>query len=246
MSRCWAAILRRDGEAVPRPPPLLDPARHAINEFVRRAAPRAPEGGRVLDAGAGEGIYRKLFEGRRYLALDRGVGDAGWDYAKLDLLGDLERVPFSGGAFDFVLCTETLEHVRRPGSVLAELRRVLRPGGTLALSVPFLHPVHQAPHDYYRYTPFGLRHLLAEAGFEVEELTSSGGYFSFLELQLQDFPAYLPLGLSARGGSWLSWPFRAALRLGVALFRPCLRLLRRLDHPDARPLQYFVLARPKA
>jgi SAM-dependent methyltransferase len=223
-----------------------DLTRHSINEFVRRAAPRAPAGGRVLDAGAGECIYRPLFEGRRYVAVDRGVGDEGWDYAKLDALADLERIPFGADSFDFILCTETLEHVARPGSVLAELRRVLKPGGTLALSVPFLHPVHQEPHDYYRYTPYGLRHLLGEAGFEVEELTAAGGYFTFLYDQLQGFPSHLPLGLSARPGSWLSWPFRAALRIAVALLRPCVNLLRRTDRAEVRPLQYFVIARRKA
>jgi len=123
-----------------------DPGRRSINDFVRRAAALAPAGARVLDAGAGECIYRPLFEGRRYVSTDRGVGDSGWDYTELDALADLERIPFRDRSFDVVLCTETLEHVARPGPVLTELGRVLRPGGTLALSVPFLHPVHQAPH----------------------------------------------------------------------------------------------------
>lgn len=224
-----------------------DPGRRSINDFVRRAAAQAPPGARVLDAGAGECIYRPLFDGRRYVSTDRGVGDAGWDYTKLDALADLERAPFEVGAFDFVLCTETLEHVARPGLVLAELRRVLKPGGTLALSVPFLHPVHQAPHDYFRYTPYGLRHLLAEAGFAQVEVTAAGGYFTYLADQLSDFGKHLPLGLSARPLSWLSWPFRLWLRVLVALLRPPLGILRRRDDPETRPLQYFVIAkRPDA
>jgi SAM-dependent methyltransferase len=220
-----------------------DPGRRSINDFVRRAAALVPPGAFVLDAGAGEGIYRPLFEGRRYVSTDRGVGDRGWDYTALDALSDLERVPFAAAAFDFVLCTETLEHVARPAAVLSELRRVLKPGGTLALSVPFLHPVHQAPHDYYRYTPYGLRHLLAEAGFEVVEVTASGGYFTYLGGQLADFGKHLPLGLSARPRSWLSWPFRLWLRVAVAIVRPAIGLLRGLDNPETRPLQYFVIAR---
>lgn len=223
--------------------PGRDPGRHAISVFVRRAAARAASGERVLDAGAGECIYRPLFEGRSYVAVDRGVGDAGWNYRGLDAVADLEQIPFGPGAFHFVLCTETLEHVPRPGVVLRELRRVLRPGGTLALSVPFLNPVHQEPHDYFRYTPYGLRRLLTDAGFEVEEISAAGGYFTFLHRELLDFPSYLPLGIRAHPLSWLSWPFRAALRIGVALFRIPVGLLRRLDAPHARPIQYFVLAR---
>ncbi|HLY73103.1 MAG TPA: class I SAM-dependent methyltransferase [Planctomycetota bacterium] len=220
-----------------------DPGRRSINEFVRRASALAPAGGRVLDAGAGECIYRPLFEGRRYVSTDRGVGDAGWDYAALDALADLERSPFREGIFDLVLCTETLEHVARPGRVLVELCRVLRPGGTLALSVPFLHPVHQAPHDFYRYTPFGLRHLLAEAGFDRVEVSASGGYFTYLRDQLSDFGAHLPLGVSLRPGSWLSWPLRLLARVAAAELRFLVGFLRRLDDPHSRPLQYFVIAR---
>lgn len=220
-----------------------DPGRRSINDFVRRAAARAPAGGRVLDAGAGECIYKPLFDGRRYVSTDRGVGDAGWDYTKLDALADLERLPFGPGAFDFVLCTETLEHVARPGRVLSELSRVLKPGGMLALSVPFLHPVHQAPHDYYRYTPFGLRHLLTEAGFDRVEVTSSGGYFTYLRDQLTDFGSHLPLGVTAKPSSWLSWPYRLLVRISAAELRALVGVLRRLDDPETRPLQYFVIAR---
>jgi SAM-dependent methyltransferase len=220
-----------------------DSSRSSVNEFVRRAAALAPAGGRVLDAGAGECIYRPLFEGRRYVSTDRGVGDAGWDYTQLDALADLERIPFRPGTFDFVLCTETLEHVARPGRVLSELARVLKPGGTLALSVPFLHPVHQAPHDYFRYTPYGLRHLMAEAGFDRVEVRASGGYFTYLRGQLGDFAAHLPLGVSARLRSWLSWPYRLTTRISAAVLRSLVGVLRRLDDPESRPLQYFVIAR---
>ena len=220
-----------------------DPGRHAVNAFVRDAAGKAPAGARVLDAGAGECVYRPLFEGRRYVAIDRGVGDGAWDYGKLDATADLERIPFAAGSFELVLCTETLEHVARPQRVLAELRRVLKPGGTLALSVPFLQPLHQAPHDYYRYTPYGLRHLLAEAGFEVERLSAAGGFFTYLHLQLGDLPSHLPLGLKASLRSWISWPFRAFVRCSAVLLRLWIGMLTRLDSAEVRPLHYLVLAR---
>jgi SAM-dependent methyltransferase len=219
-----------------------DPVRAAVEAFVRRSAPLAAPGACVLDAGAGECVYRPLFEGRRYLAFDRGVGDPGWNYGALNARADLERLPLQDGSIDFVLCTETLEHVARPDRVLAEFGRVLKPGGALALSVPFLHPVHQAPHDYFRYTPHGLDHLLRRAGLLASHVDTAGGYFLHLYWQLQDLPSQLPLGPGRTPGSWLSWPLRAIVRLLGALLREAAWALRRRGAPDNRPLGYFILA----
>lgn len=102
------------------------------------------------------------------------MGDPSWDYGRLDVRAALERLPFSNNRFDRIVCTETLEHVTEPDRVLRELARVIRPGGILLLSVPVLSPVHQAPHDYFRYTPFGLRHLLKKTGFTAVSIDTYG------------------------------------------------------------------------
>lgn len=223
-----------------------DPVRASVNAFVRKVASEAAEGAKVLDAGAGECVYRPLFTRQRYVAVDRAVGDRAWDYGRLDAVADLEGVPLRDASFDLVLCTETLEHVARPARVLAELARVLRPGGALALSVPFLHPVHQAPHDYFRYTPRGLQVLLEGAGLHPGPVECAGGYFLHLYWQLLALPDHLPLGLGASPRSWLTWPLRAAVRLAAAVVRAGAWALRRRGAADARPLQYFVIARRAA
>jgi SAM-dependent methyltransferase len=223
-----------------------DPLRFAINGFVRKAAAAVPAGARVLDAGAGECIYRPLFALQRYVAVDRAVGDGAWDYGRLDALSDLERLPFPDAGFDVVLCTETLEHVARPREVLVELRRVLKPGGRVVLTVPFLQPLHQEPHDYFRYSPHGLRSLLGGAGFMEIELEAAGGYFALLDDQLRDLPSHLPLGIGASPRSWLSWPFRAFVRLSAAGVRASAGILGRRDAAGARPLQVFARARRNA
>jgi SAM-dependent methyltransferase len=66
---------------------------------------------------------------------------------------------------DFILCTETLEHVLDARSFLAEAARCLVPGGRILLTVPFSARWHYIPFDYWRFTPSSLAHLLAEAGF---------------------------------------------------------------------------------
>ena len=87
------------------------------------------------------------------------------------VLADAYSLPFASEAFDLVLCAEVLEHMKAPSLALAEMRRVLKPGGKLLLTTPFAYPIHYAPTDYYRFTRFGLMHLLSD--WDVESLTEA-------------------------------------------------------------------------
>lgn len=151
-----------------------------IEDSVSSFARALPAGVRVLDAGAGEAQYADRFPQARYVGVDLAIGDPSWDYRKLDAVADLERLPFGDAVFDAALNVVTLEHLKRPLEALREIGRVLRPGGRLLILAPQEWEVHQAPHDYYRYTRYGLQYLLDEAGFEVEEMTAAGGLFTLL------------------------------------------------------------------
>lgn len=71
-----------------------------------------------------------------------------------------------------------MEHLPDPDQFVSEVRRTLRPDGVLILSVPFMEPLHEEPRDFYRFTPYSLRHLLARHGFTVEQLWPKGGWWS--------------------------------------------------------------------
>jgi SAM-dependent methyltransferase len=86
-----------------------------------------------------------------------------------------ERLPFSDAIFDGAVCSEVLEHVRDPRMVLAEIRRVLKPGASTIVTVPFYFHYHGDPDDYSRLTPHGLRVELERAGFEVDLVAGVGG-----------------------------------------------------------------------
>ena len=158
----------------------LDPVQAMIEEEVRLVADAATHDQIILDAGAGEARHRKCFRRGRYIALDAGSGDPAWDYSNLDIRGHLESIPLRARSVDHILCLVVLEHTRDPRCVLAEFSRVLKPGGTLVMIVPFLWEEHQPPHDYFRFTRHGIRLLLTRAGLEVISIEPQGGYFWYL------------------------------------------------------------------
>lgn len=92
-----------------------------------------------------------------------------------DCVADAARLPFDGQAFDLVIAQETIEHVADPFSAVAEMARVLRPGGRLYLQAPFVLGYHPGPEDYWRFTAAGMRELLARSGLEVLQLGISVG-----------------------------------------------------------------------
>jgi SAM-dependent methyltransferase len=230
------------------PTPIRD--RIEVNTYLMKrllaeAATGVPPGALVLDAGAGEGRFSKLFDHTRYVGVDLAVGDASWDYAGLSALNALEQLCFANDTFDVAVCTQVLEHVREPQQVLCEIQRVLKPGGYLLLVAPQSWHEHQIPHDFYRYTSYGLRHLLAEAGLEVEQMTPLGGYFWYLSFQLQLF-TYWTFSRNEWGrmlGRW-SIPVKFA---AIALFELALPLLLfyldRTDRVREATLGHFCVAR---
>jgi SAM-dependent methyltransferase len=132
------------------------------------AALSAAVAGSVLDVGCGTKPYRELFRVERYVGLEIDS-----EHARRHSLADVfyagDRFPFADAEFDALVANQVLEHVFEPARFLAEAQRVLKPGGTLLLTVPFLWDEHEQPHDFARYTSFGLRHLVQSAGFRVVE-----------------------------------------------------------------------------
>jgi SAM-dependent methyltransferase len=158
-------------------------------EWVAEEAARVPRGARVLDVGAGPGQYRPLFAHCEYLTQDFGQEPATiGKYTKLDFECDITAIPVESESFDAVLCTEVLEHVPEPLKALAEIARILKPGGKLLLTAPLGSLLHQEPYHYYGgYTPYFYRRFLPELGFEIEDLHSNQGFFSLFGQETQRY-----------------------------------------------------------
>lgn len=154
------------------------PADHARQTLAQHMASRAMAGvagPSVLDLGCGAGdsvdMFRGLDSGVHWTGLD--VGDSAEVSARIRADADFhtfdgERVPFEDRRFDVVYCAQALEHVRRPEPLLAEVCRVLRPGGLFAGSVSQLEPFHSR--STFGYTPYGLALAFERAGLQTLEL----------------------------------------------------------------------------
>lgn len=133
--------------------------------------------GEVLDVGAGESPWREWLPSHcRYLGIDiDNAGDYGMRRARPDIVYyDGGAMPLADARFDGMLCIEVLEHARDPEALMAEMARVLKPGGVLLLSVPFSARRHHVPFDFHRFTRERLQILLADHGFRDVRLDERG------------------------------------------------------------------------
>jgi SAM-dependent methyltransferase len=132
--------------------------------------------GKLLDLGCGK---VPLFEAYRDYVDDNICVD--WENSLhknpfLDRHCDLTLdLPFEEDQFDTVILSDVLEHIPEPLRLMNEISRILSPGGVLMMNVPFYYRLHEAPHDYYRYTEYALRRFIALSGLELEKLIPAGG-----------------------------------------------------------------------
>jgi len=136
-------------------------SRQGLYPFLDQQLARLPEGVSVLNVGAGGEVEENLkgHAGRRSfrvtsLDIDPGRGP--------DVVGDIAEFDPGDARFDAVVMCEVLEHVREPRQAIEKVHRLLRPGGVLILSTPFIFPLHDQPADYYRFTRHGLEWLLRD------------------------------------------------------------------------------------
>lgn len=137
--------------------------RRHLWQAIRAEAPRLT--GRVLDVGCGSKPYRDLFATAEYVGMDVRISGHDHEGEDIDVFYDGVSFPFHAAGFDVVFMSEVLEHVPDASATLAECRRVLRPGGHLLLTMPFLWGEHEMPFDHRRFTSVGLDAMLRQAGF---------------------------------------------------------------------------------
>jgi SAM-dependent methyltransferase len=133
--------------------------------------------GKLADIGCGDVPYYLFYKDLVTENICVDWGNSAHDISFLDYEADLNKPIdiLSSNTFDTVLCTDVLEHINKPTILFSEMCRVLKPGGHLILAVPFLYWIHEADHDYHRYTHFMLREFCRENNLKVIELQTYGG-----------------------------------------------------------------------
>lgn len=232
-----------EGFMVPLLAGLID---QALREHATPLA-RANVGPRALDVGCGNQPLRGDLEamGYAYTSLDVHQNKA----ECVDVLGAIDGEPpadlLARGPFDFIVCTEVMEHVPDWATAFANLARLLRPGGKLLVTTPFFYPLHEEPYDFWRPTKYALRTYAERAGLEVVSQHTAGGPWEVIGTALGAFQALPRSGLPwHRLGAAIANVVRKALWVMIRS-----RILQRLA-PSARTGLYLsnvvVFARPAA
>lgn len=145
-------------------PHLANAARVAIAECGTNTQPL------VIDIGCGEKPYADFFNSAWYVGLNYGTVSA-----SPDIVGDAQQLPIKTGCADIVFSTQVIEHVPHPDKLVREAYRILKPGGVLLLTGPFYWPLHEEPHDYFRFTRYGFEHMLTAVGFNIMSIRGDTG-----------------------------------------------------------------------
>ncbi len=181
--------------------PVMNYAVWSLRRYIRRVSGLVGANASIVDIGAGECQYKPFFTKAKYVSTDWcGTTDHHRYSSGIDVISPAENLPFENQSFDFVLCTQVLEHIRKPELVIQEISRIIKPGGLLFLTVPQSWEEHEQPHDYYRFTQFALKALADDHQFEVIEIKPQGGRFLVIGFFLAwSIPTLLRNGLGKIG-----------------------------------------------
>jgi len=191
----------------------------------------------------------KLFDHLHYESIDLGIGDNTWDFTENTYTAPLDNMPILSNSYDAVLCTQVIEHLKLPKESISEMYRVLKPGGVLYLTAPMCQGEHQQPHDYFRYTSFGIAYLCKDAGFSEVRVTPFGGLLIKWAYELPMLLNLLPnsnitsRNCSIKISGLFFIPIKLCLIFLISIFQRVLFFLSRFDNSKDYPFGWSCIAK---
>lgn len=166
--------------------------------------------GVLYDLGCGESPYREFFlaYAQKYIGVDWA---GSFHETRADIVADLNNpLPIESEVADTVVSLSVMEHLCKPQTMLNEAFRILKPGGRIVLQVPWQWWIHEAPYDFYRYTPYGLKYLFEKAGFDNIVVEPHSGFFTAVILKCNYFTNRFvygpkPIRWLIKAGLWPFW-----------------------------------------
>lgn len=204
--------------------------------------------GYLIDLGCGSTNFQPLFDGQisEYIRFDYPSSKEamGYQNAKIDIGGNVTAIPVRTSSVDCALLLDVLEHVFDVDSVIRNISRILKPGGTLLLTTPFIYPVHGKPDDFHRFTFYSLTNYLLKHNLEIVESSTMGDYGTVLAVLVNQFLFRGHQRLKLRL-SWLAQLLTPLLLIIFAVINSIGRLLDRVtrDQPCWVYLENAVVCR---
>lgn len=200
---------------------------------------------KLYDVGCGEKPFAAFLQGKVASHIGVDIDYGFYDNKYIDLIGSADDLPIEDGSADAILSSMVIEHLPDPEKSIAESARVLRPGGLLFLSYPYLYPIHASPHDFARLSQFALDAMLQRHELELMERRVLGGFWYMLGALMPIYLQGLPPIRKLRLGKPLGWFTRACCKGLHALEGAALRSMRK-DVAAARAawaVTYVLVAR---
>lgn len=194
--------------------------------------------GVLYDLGCGESPFRFYFlkHAKQYVGVDWA---GSYHDTKADIAADLNKpLPVESEVADTVISFSVMEHLCEPQMMLNEAYRILKPGGSIILQVPWQWWIHEAPYDFFRFTPYGLKYLFKKAGFVDVDVEPQSGFFTMWILKMNYFSSRF-----VHGPTLLRWMIKAGLLPFWYLGQKMAPLLDKLDRNWAAETSgYYVTA----
>lgn len=182
--------------------------------------------GKLLDVGCGEKPYAIFFKNvYEYIGLDQQNKKT-----KADIFGDALNLPFTDNSIDICFNSWILDDINEPNAYFYEINRVLKKGGLSIMIECQTFPEHDAPHDYFRFTRYGLKYLAEKNGFIVEEMAPLGGFWAQIGTQLAVF---FIQGAMGKIGRWI--------RIFIPLINILFFLFDRINFLPRGTIGYFAV-----
>lgn len=164
-------------------------------EWIQKTLKAIPAGQKILDVGAGECPFKPYCSHLQYLSQDfsqyegkgdgKGIQEGTFDVSKIDIVSDISSIPVESSSFDAILCSEVIEHVPNPVDAIREMVRILKPGGLLVLTAPFVSLTHFSPYHFATgFNRYFYEYWMDKYGLTIQDLTYNGNYFEFLAQEI--------------------------------------------------------------